>query len=70
MVFCAESIFNLTIAGCGDGSVLVFDNDTGKCLYGYGVMKQGIARLMKLSDDKTKLVVVGDDNNAMVLCYA
>lgn len=33
-VYCLETVYNLTIAGCGDGNVLCFDNDTGKNLYG------------------------------------
>lgn len=28
------SVFNLTVVGCFDGNVLVFDNDTQECLYG------------------------------------
>ena len=33
-VYCLETVYNLSIAGCGDGNVLCFDNDNGKCLYG------------------------------------
>lgn len=33
-VFEIELIFNLTIAGCGDGNIVAFDNDTQECLYG------------------------------------
>lgn len=29
-----QTIYNLTIAGCADGNICVYDNDTGKCLYG------------------------------------
>ena len=29
---------DMTIAGSGDGNVLVYDNDSGKCLYGFGAM--------------------------------
>ena len=35
---------NLTLAGCGDGNVICFDNDTGECLYGYGAMSKGTVR--------------------------
>ena len=28
------TVFNLTVVGCSDGNVLVFDNDTQECLYG------------------------------------
>jgi len=38
MVFCSESIYNLTIVGCGDGNIYVLDNDSGECLYGFGAM--------------------------------
>ena len=34
-VFTLETVYNLTIAGCGDGNLIVFDNDTGECLYGF-----------------------------------
>lgn len=40
-VFCVEHIYNMTIAGCGDGNILVFDNDSGECLYGFGAMNKG-----------------------------
>ena len=29
---------DMTIAGSGDGNILVYDNDNGKCLYGFGAM--------------------------------
>lgn len=45
-VFCIDHIYNLTIAGCGDGNVLVFDNDSGECLYGFGAMNKGVVRCM------------------------
>lgn len=32
--FCMVSVMNLTAVGCGDGNLLVFDNDTSECLYG------------------------------------
>lgn len=33
-VFSLETVYNLTVAGCGDGNIVVFDNDNGECLYG------------------------------------
>lgn len=33
-VYCIANVYNLTVAGCGDGNLLFFDNDTQKCLYG------------------------------------
>lgn len=33
-IYCVDSIYNLTIAGSGDGNILVYDNDNGNCLYG------------------------------------
>lgn len=33
-VYCIQPVYNLTVAGVGDGNVLTYDNDTGKCLYG------------------------------------
>lgn len=34
-VYSLASAYNVTVAGCGDGNLLFFDNDTQKCLYGY-----------------------------------
>jgi hypothetical protein len=34
-IYCVDPLYNLTIAGSGDGNVFAYDNDTGKCLYGY-----------------------------------
>lgn len=28
-VFSIETIYNMTIAGCGDGNILFYDNDSG-----------------------------------------
>lgn len=28
-VFAVDTIYNVTVAGCGDGNVLVYDNDSG-----------------------------------------
>jgi len=43
-IFCLQPLHNLTIAGSGDGNVLCYDNDTGKCLYGFGAMSKGCVR--------------------------
>ena len=43
-VFCVDYIYNLTIAGCGDGNILVYNNDNGECLYGFGAMTKGSVR--------------------------
>lgn len=53
-VFCLETVYNLTVAGCGDGNVLIFDNDSGKNLYGFGAMSQGVVRCMKINESSTK----------------
>jgi hypothetical protein len=60
-IFCIDIIYNLTIAGCGDGNILVYDNDSGECLYGFGAMSKGAVRCMQMNDQKNKLVVCGDD---------
>lgn len=49
---------------------MAYDNDTGKCLYGFGVMSKGIVRCLEISDDCTKLYAAGDDESAIVLSYA
>ena len=33
-VFEMDQLYNIIIAGCGDGNLLFFDSDLGKCLYG------------------------------------
>lgn len=43
-VFAIETMYNMTIAGCGDGNILVYDNDSGECLYGFGAMNKGCVR--------------------------
>lgn len=50
-VYSMQTIYNLTIAGCADGNICVYDNDTGKCLYGFGVMSKGIVRDIKITED-------------------
>lgn len=66
-VFSLEMVYNLTVAGCGDGNIIVFDNDTGQCLYGFvfifsnqinfnsfGAMSKGGIRCLKANDSFTK----------------
>lgn len=45
-IYCVDHIYNLTVAGSGDGNVLVYDNDSGECLYGFGAMSKGAVRCM------------------------
>ncbi len=74
-VFTIATVHNLTVAGCGDGNLLFFDNDTQKCLYGYdpltsfGAMQQGGIRCLKVSQDKSRLVAAGDDPTSLLLCF-
>lgn len=68
-IYCVEPIHNLTIAGAGDGNVLAFDNDTLECLYGFGAMETGAVRCMKITDDKTRMVVGGDDLSPIIMYY-
>lgn len=50
-VFAVETIGTLTVTGSGDGNVFVYDNDTGKCLYGFGAMTKGGIRCIQITDD-------------------
>lgn len=63
------SLWNMTVVGVGDGNVLVFDNDTQECLFGFGCMRQGGVRCLKLSEDKSRLVACGDDPTSIVLDF-
>lgn len=49
-LFSLDSIGSLTVAGSGDGNIFVYDNDTGKCLYGFGAMNQGAVRNLKINE--------------------
>ena len=53
-VYCLQPMYNLTIAGTGDGNVYAYDNDSGKCLYGFGAMQKGVVRLIRATDDCSK----------------
>jgi len=68
-VFCGEIVDNLAVAGCGDGNILVFDLDTGECLYGYGGSEKGGVRCMKVAEDRKRLVAGGDDGFALALHF-
>lgn len=74
-VFAIASVYNMTVAGCGDGNLLFFDNDSQKCLYGYslltrfGAMQQGGVRCLKVSQDNSRLVAAGDDPTSLLLCF-
>lgn len=50
-VFCGKSIENLAIAGCGDGNILSFNLDDGKCLYGYGADPEGAIHCLDFCPD-------------------
>lgn len=68
-VYSCELAFNFTVAGCGDGNIVVFDNDSHECLYGYGVQKKGGVRNMKITEDNTRLICTGDDETSMMLVF-
>jgi hypothetical protein len=68
-VFTIETVFDFTVAGCGDGNVIVFDNESQECLYGYGVQKKGGVRNMKITEDNTRLICTGDDETSMMLVF-
>ncbi|KAJ7541580.1 hypothetical protein O6H91_10G065900 [Diphasiastrum complanatum] len=54
-------------SGGGDGSLLVHDLITSKCLYGLGAISNGAVRCINLAgQQKEKLVITGDDGNVMV----
>lgn len=59
-VYCGKVASNLAIAGCGDGNILAFDIDKGKCLYGYGADPQGSVNAMEFTSDMGALVCGGD----------
>ena len=69
MLFAMEHVNDLTILGTGSGNILTYDNNSGECLYGYGVMKKGVCRLLGLNKNKTRLACAGEDDNATLLCF-
>jgi WD40 repeat protein len=69
MLFAMEHVEDLTVVGTGRGNILVYDNNTGECLYGFDVMKKGVCRLLGLNKLKTRLVCAGEDENAMLLSF-
>jgi WD40 repeat protein len=69
MVFCLEEVFGTILASTAKGNVLGYDLQTGKALYGYGVMKKGGCRQLGVNEDKTRLVCAGEDESATLLFY-
>ena len=69
MVFYVEEAFETIIAATSKGNILAYDLYTGESLYGFGVMKKGGCRLLGLSQDKSRLVCVGEDESANLLIY-
>lgn len=67
MLFAMEHVDDVTIVGTGGGNILAYDNKTGECLYGFGVMKKGVCRLLGLNKNKNRLACAGQDDNAMLL---
>lgn len=65
--FCTA--WGYTAVGCGDGNLLVFDNDSCKVLWGFGVMNLGAVHAMKVSDDCSRLVCVGDDPTSLLMNF-
>ena len=53
-IYDLEVVNDLTAAGCGDGNLEVFDNNTGKCLYGFGVIETGGIRCLEITPDYKK----------------
>lgn len=69
MLFAMEQVEDVTIVGTGGGNILAYDNYSGECLYGFGVMKKGVCRLLGLNKNRTRLACAGEDDNAMLLCF-
>lgn len=59
-VFCGKIVHNLAICGCGDGNILAFDLDQGKCIYGYGADSMGAVNCLQVADDLSGIVTGGD----------
>jgi hypothetical protein len=49
MLFCLEGVDDTLLVGSEKGNVLGYDIFSGKCLYGYGTMKKGACRIIKLN---------------------
>lgn len=69
MLFCLEGLDDTLLAGSEKGNVLAYDIFSGKPLYGYGTMKKGACRIIKLNKHKNRLVCAGEDDSATLLVY-
>ena len=68
-IFCGEILHNLAITGCGDGSILVYDLDQEKCLYGYGADSTGAVHCLKVMPDHWGVVTGGDGGFGLKICF-
>eukprot|EP00736_Rhodelphis_marinus_P000356 Rmarinus@m.6999 len=57
---------SILVSGAGDGSVLLHDVNTGKCLYGLGANKNAVRSILATPQD---LVVAGDDGEVMLYAF-
>ena len=68
-VFCGEVAHNLAFAGCGDGSLIVYNLDNGECLYGYGCDNQGSVQCLRVLPDQICVLVGGDSGTLLKLNF-
>ncbi len=69
MLFSLEGVDDTLLAGSEKGNVLAYDIFSGKPLYGYGTMKKGACRIIKLNKQSNRLVCAGEDDSATLLVY-
>lgn len=69
MLFSLEGVDDTLLVGSEKGNVLAYDIFSGKPLYGYGAMKKGACRIIKLNQKRNRLVCAGEDDSAALLFY-
>ena len=59
MAFAIQQAHGTVVVGTFGGNIVATDLQTGKILYGYGVLKEGECRLLGMNKNSTRLVCAG-----------
>ena len=69
MAFAIEQAHGTVVVGTSGGNIVATDLQTGKILYGYGVMKKGECRLLGMNKNSSRLVCAGEDDSPSLLTF-